>query len=43
MYTQALDLPDPERAGLKSVPATSPANEGLQSRFDLKIDADGKI
>ena len=25
MYTQALDLPDPERAGLKSVPASADA------------------
>jgi ring-1,2-phenylacetyl-CoA epoxidase subunit PaaA len=44
MYTQAMDLPDPERAGLKSVPAPADqASAGLQAQFDVRIDADSKI
>jgi ring-1,2-phenylacetyl-CoA epoxidase subunit PaaA len=44
MYTQALDLPDPERAGLKSVPASGDAaDDARQLGFDAKIDADRRI
>jgi ring-1,2-phenylacetyl-CoA epoxidase subunit PaaA len=44
MYTQALDLPDPERAGLKSVPASGDADDdALQLSFDAKIDTDRRI
>jgi ring-1,2-phenylacetyl-CoA epoxidase subunit PaaA len=44
MYTQALDLPDPESRSLKTVaPPTTPAGDALQARFDERIDADGKI
>ena len=44
MYTQALDLPDPHAAPLKAVAAQSDAaQDALQTRFDAKIDADGKI
>src|SRR6185369_12865947 len=44
MYTQALDLPDPERAGLKSVPASGDAaDDARQVGFDAKIDADRRI
>src|SRR3954463_3617788 len=42
MYTQALDLPDPE-ARLKAVASPSPGNDELQRAFDEVIDADGKI
>src|SRR5688572_20106215 len=41
MYTQAMDLPDPESRGLKPVPAA--ADDVLQTQFDAKIDADRKI
>jgi ring-1,2-phenylacetyl-CoA epoxidase subunit PaaA len=41
MYTQALDLPDPQQRGLQAVPA--PAEGELQAQFDVKIDADRKI
>jgi ring-1,2-phenylacetyl-CoA epoxidase subunit PaaA len=44
MYTQALDLPDSERAGLKSVPPSGDAaNDALQLSFDCKIDTDRRI
>src|SRR5215218_1679317 len=44
MYTQALDLPDPEGRALKTAPpSASSADDSRQSRFDVKIDADGKI
>ncbi len=55
MYTQALDIPDSAPAGgppanpathpaLKAVPAPATAAElAHQTRFDAKIDADGKI
>ena len=44
MYTQALDLPDPENRGLKAVsPTANPAVDALQTRFDERIDADGRI
>ncbi len=44
MYTQALDLPDPHTAPLKAVAAQpDAAQDALQTRFDAKIDADGKI
>ncbi len=55
MYTQALDIPDRVPAGgpatgaaahlaLKAVPAPATATElAHQTRFDAKIDADGKI
>ncbi|HKX78847.1 MAG TPA: 1,2-phenylacetyl-CoA epoxidase subunit PaaA [Novosphingobium sp.] len=41
MYTQAMDLPDPDSRGLKPVPAA--ADNALQTQFDAKIDADRKI
>ncbi|MES3003653.1 MAG: 1,2-phenylacetyl-CoA epoxidase subunit PaaA [Pseudomonadota bacterium] len=45
MYTQALDLPDPDaQRALKSVPApTDRAQANLQTQFDARIDADRKI
>jgi ring-1,2-phenylacetyl-CoA epoxidase subunit PaaA len=44
MYTQALDLPDGRRRTPKAVAAQSDAaQDALQTRFDAKIDADGKI
>jgi ring-1,2-phenylacetyl-CoA epoxidase subunit PaaA len=54
MYTQALDIPDSPTAiaatnpstmgALKAVPApASEAEQAHQTRFDAKIDADGKI
>ena len=43
MYTQALDLPDPDSRGLKAVPASTAAEDSLQTQFDIKIDADRKI
>jgi ring-1,2-phenylacetyl-CoA epoxidase subunit PaaA len=45
MYTQALDLPDPEARAPNSVPAPhgSAGDAGLQAHFDARIDADGKI
>ena len=45
MYTQALDLPDPEGRSIKAVPPAhgTPADAALQTRFDEKIDADSKI
>jgi ring-1,2-phenylacetyl-CoA epoxidase subunit PaaA len=46
MYTQALDIPDsaPAQAALRAVPAPATAAElAHQTRFDAKIDADGKI
>src|SRR6476620_4684697 len=43
MYTQALDLPDPDNRGLKAVPASTTAEDSLQTQFDIKIDADRKI
>jgi ring-1,2-phenylacetyl-CoA epoxidase subunit PaaA len=54
MYTQALDIPDSPAAiaatnpstmgALKAVPApASEAEQAHQTRFDAKIDADGKI
>ena len=43
MYTQALDLPDPDSRGLKAVPASTTAEDSLQTQFDIKIDADRKI
>ncbi|MDB5880374.1 MAG: paaA [Ramlibacter sp.] len=44
MYTQALDLPDPQGRSPAVVPAANAAgNEVLQARFDAKIDADSKI
>ncbi|MBG9389622.1 1,2-phenylacetyl-CoA epoxidase subunit PaaA [Caenimonas aquaedulcis] len=45
MYTQALDLPDPEsQRTLKSVPAPGEgAASDLQAQFDERIDADRKI
>ncbi len=44
MYTQALDLPDPDsRAGLKPVPPAANGGDALQAQFDVKIDADRKI
>ena len=41
MYTQAMDLPDPQQAALKAVPDR--AADALQQDFDAKIDADRKI
>jgi ring-1,2-phenylacetyl-CoA epoxidase subunit PaaA len=44
MYTQALDLPDPESRPLKAVsPPPTVAGDALQTRFDERIDADDKI
>jgi len=51
MYTQALDLPSatgakmlPQDATLKAVaPPVSPHEQGLQTAFDAKIAADGRI
>jgi ring-1,2-phenylacetyl-CoA epoxidase subunit PaaA len=44
VYTQALDLPDPERAGLKSVPESGDADgDARQIGFDAKIDTDRRI
>lgn len=44
MYTQALDLPDPQQRSLHAVPApASGADAALQAQFDAKIDADRKI
>jgi ring-1,2-phenylacetyl-CoA epoxidase subunit PaaA len=45
MYTQALDLPDPQGRSTKPVPAESDGapEAALQARFDSKIDADSKI
>ncbi|HWI80167.1 MAG TPA: 1,2-phenylacetyl-CoA epoxidase subunit PaaA, partial [Ramlibacter sp.] len=45
MYTQALDLPDPQGRSPKPVLAASGSapDAALQTRFDLKIDADSKI
>jgi len=43
MYTQALDLADPDSPGLKAVPASTTAEDSLQAEFDVKIDADRKI
>ena len=44
MYTQALDLPDPEGRALKAAPpAASPADDNRQARFDATIDAGGRI
>jgi ring-1,2-phenylacetyl-CoA epoxidase subunit PaaA len=46
MYTQALDLPDNAQSTLKSVASArtaSAAEVAHQTRFDAKIDADGKI
>ena len=45
MYTQALDLPNPEGRSIKAVPPAhgTPADAALQTRFDEKIDADSKI
>ena len=44
MYTQALDIPDPQHKPLEAVPvaADSPLAQ-WQERFDVRIDADGKI
>jgi ring-1,2-phenylacetyl-CoA epoxidase subunit PaaA len=41
MYTQAMDLPDPQQTALKSVPDAGA--DALQRDFDAKIDADRKI
>jgi ring-1,2-phenylacetyl-CoA epoxidase subunit PaaA len=45
MYTQALDVPDPQGRLPKPVPAADPGapDAALQSRFDARIDADSKI
>jgi ring-1,2-phenylacetyl-CoA epoxidase subunit PaaA len=44
MYTQALDLPDPQQRGLQAVPAPATAQqEQLEAQFNAKIDADRKI
>ncbi|PKO40232.1 MAG: 1,2-phenylacetyl-CoA epoxidase subunit A [Betaproteobacteria bacterium HGW-Betaproteobacteria-3] len=44
MYTQSLDVPDPQAAPLKAVSRPPTATEaGLQAAFDAKIDADHKI
>ncbi|MBE7939145.1 MULTISPECIES: 1,2-phenylacetyl-CoA epoxidase subunit PaaA [Ramlibacter] len=43
MYTQAMDLPDPQ-ARLAAVPAAAAGREAeLQARFDACMDADGRI
>jgi ring-1,2-phenylacetyl-CoA epoxidase subunit PaaA len=41
MYTQAMDLPDPQQAAPKPVPAAGA--DALQQGFDVKVDADRKI
>ncbi|WP_041675014.1 1,2-phenylacetyl-CoA epoxidase subunit PaaA [Ramlibacter tataouinensis] len=44
MYTQALDLPDPSQRALQPVSPRADAHTAeLQSRFDARIDAQGKI
>jgi len=44
MYTQALDLPDPQQGALQAVPAPADARqEQLEAQFNAKIDADHKI
>ena len=44
MYTQALDLPDPQSPTLHALtPAATDQAQALQARFDAKIDADRKI
>jgi len=44
MYTQALDLPDPQQRNLQPVPAPADARqEYLEAQFNAKIDADRKI
>ncbi|MDP3760933.1 MAG: 1,2-phenylacetyl-CoA epoxidase subunit PaaA [Ramlibacter sp.] len=44
MYTQALDLPDPQQRALQPVPAPADARqEQLEAQFNAKIDADRKI
>ncbi len=42
MYTQALDIPDPQAQPLQAVPGNA-QTQGLQEKFDHKIDADRKI
>ena len=39
MYTQAMDLPDPQQGPLQAVPS----GDTLQHAFDAKVDADRKI
>ncbi|WP_298925730.1 1,2-phenylacetyl-CoA epoxidase subunit PaaA [uncultured Ramlibacter sp.] len=41
MYTQALDLPDPQQA--QEAPASPADAAGAQAQFDAKIDAERKI
>ena len=41
MYTQAMDMPDPQQSALKGVPAAG--TNALQRDFDARIDADRKI
>ena len=42
MYTQALDLPDPQQPSLKAVaPPASASDAARQAHFDARIDADG--
>jgi ring-1,2-phenylacetyl-CoA epoxidase subunit PaaA len=44
MYTQALDLPDPQQRNLQAVaPPASAQQEQLEAQFNAKIDADKKI
>jgi ring-1,2-phenylacetyl-CoA epoxidase subunit PaaA len=44
MYTQALDLPDPQQRSLQAVPAPAGAQqEQLEAQFNAKLDADRKI
>jgi len=44
MYTQALDIPDPQQRTLQVVPAPADARqEQLEAQFNAKIDADRKI
>ena len=44
MYTQALDVADPESRGLSAdAPPSGSADGDRQVRFDERIDADGKI
>jgi ring-1,2-phenylacetyl-CoA epoxidase subunit PaaA len=44
MYTQALDLPDPEGRALKAAPPpASAADDSRQVRFDATIDTGGRI
>ncbi len=44
MYTQALDIPDPQQRALQAVPPPADARqEQLEAGFNAKIDADRKI